>query len=1036
MEVTVDQLSKAEERAIAATKFAPFPIQLHEVRRTVKQILDLFGRNNFFAEYTVHDFSHVEAMLSDLEWLITERTKSILTPTDWLMITLAIYFHDLGLIVTEDEFQKRSLAGFQKFCDDILFAKNDGKDYKIKVETLGADRAERFFYQEFVRYNHAKRVRAWIEGKTAEELGYALTQADELNRLLGSLDSDFRKDLAIVCESHNLDDLEDFKKYKPFRPYGPSPAETANVLYAAAILRTTDLLQITKNRAPSVMFRMINPTDPISQIEWTKQNAVKGIFPTPAMDKNGAVNKDVQPDSVTVFAKFDNENGFFGLTSYLAYAAKQLFYSYSCVQKANLITANKVEFPWRGIDDSQVEAVGFIPNPFEFQIDQTKILDLLTGHTLYNDSSVALRELMQNAIDAVRLQNTHTPEIGKIVVTWSTADLTLTIRDNGTGMTQEIIERHLLNVGSSRYQDPKFKERFPDFSPISRFGIGVLSTFMVADNVQIVTFHEEEEQGRRISLRSVHGKYLIRLLDKSDSEEAKEIGAHGTKVILKMRASSERVDVLQTLQRWILFPRCNIVAEIDDSSPIEIGFSSPKAALEAYLTDTKLGLKPELLRVHEKTIGDTTLAFASVYNSHFRDRAFLVMSDSMHQKADGVPPTGICIEGIRVQFEPPGSHSRSGILSIVNCNGRDAPKTNVARSSLESDADKIHLASKVLDAYLDQVKDEVARLQEEEGFSLSYAIEQFPFIAGPLYSGQIFVRGDYDGFKEFPMFMVEDQQGRRAASINELISTDGFWSVESNSMSSLVDLLKDTPANVTCKQVAEFSKFKGAPLPSGNLVTNSSLSSVAHQLVESHFEISELRASTDDRRVDSRWTPLDRANPKWLYAIDVEKDALHQRQDDLRIYRRLREARRHSHSRGDIQIALKDFPITGLENFFAVIAMGKRRLLPNTPVAKFLIGLDCKNNPQNTLQFLIFLDALAASIGHSRTDRKLAKAEIEYSLKEVTARFDQNLKMDVIGFLRAVSETEGRLAMFDPWSWHRNENSPEEDGLEWMPNFN
>jgi hypothetical protein len=47
----LEKLTAAEERALAATELAVFPIQLYEVRRTVKAILDLFGRNNFFAEY-------------------------------------------------------------------------------------------------------------------------------------------------------------------------------------------------------------------------------------------------------------------------------------------------------------------------------------------------------------------------------------------------------------------------------------------------------------------------------------------------------------------------------------------------------------------------------------------------------------------------------------------------------------------------------------------------------------------------------------------------------------------------------------------------------------------------------------------------------------------------------------------------------------------------------------------------------------------------------------------------------------------------
>ena len=112
----MEKLSAAEKRALAATALPSFPIQLHEVRRTVKAILDLFGRCNFFSEYTVHDFSHVEAMLADLDWIIPDATKEAMTPADWLLITLAIYFHDLGLIVTEDEYQNRDRADFAAFA--------------------------------------------------------------------------------------------------------------------------------------------------------------------------------------------------------------------------------------------------------------------------------------------------------------------------------------------------------------------------------------------------------------------------------------------------------------------------------------------------------------------------------------------------------------------------------------------------------------------------------------------------------------------------------------------------------------------------------------------------------------------------------------------------------------------------------------------------------------------------------------------------------------------------------------------------------
>src|SRR5690606_21148193 len=116
---------------------------------------------------------------------------------------------------------------------------------------------------------------------------------------------------------------------------------------------------------------------------------------------------------------------------------------------------------------------------FNFVLDPKKILDLLTGHTIYNDSSVVIRELIQNSLDAVRLQyfvNKTPAEPGKIIVNWDSQQRTLSVKDNGTGMSQEVIENFFLRAGVSRYQDPKFKESYPGFSPISRFGIGILST--------------------------------------------------------------------------------------------------------------------------------------------------------------------------------------------------------------------------------------------------------------------------------------------------------------------------------------------------------------------------------------------------------------------------------------------------------------------------------------------------------------------------------------------------------------------------------
>jgi molecular chaperone HtpG len=130
---------------------------------------------------------------------------------------------------------------------------------------------------------------------------------------------------------------------------------------------------------------------------------------------------------------------------------------------------SKYSFVWKKIAEDQIETEGFLKQTYSFNLDQYKILDLLIGHTLYNDTGVVLRELAQNGIDAIRLQeeddraNERPGTAGHLKVSWDATSRILSITDNGTGMTQDIIERHLLKVGSSRYQDQKFKEAHPKF---------------------------------------------------------------------------------------------------------------------------------------------------------------------------------------------------------------------------------------------------------------------------------------------------------------------------------------------------------------------------------------------------------------------------------------------------------------------------------------------------------------------------------------------------------------------------------------------
>lgn len=140
---------------------------------------------------------------------------------------------------------------------------------------------------------------------------------------------------------------------------------------------------------------------------------------------------------------------------------------------------------------------GYLSGQFCLTLDQDRVLELLVGENLYQDPGVFVRELLQNAIDAVRtrqrldrnLPRNWKPQIN--IHCWMDPEgyHWFRIEDNGIGMNEDIIQKYFLKVGCSYYTSSDFqREKYrcnadEDYSPISRFGIGILSCFMGDKNL-------------------------------------------------------------------------------------------------------------------------------------------------------------------------------------------------------------------------------------------------------------------------------------------------------------------------------------------------------------------------------------------------------------------------------------------------------------------------------------------------------------------------------------------------------------------------
>jgi len=165
----------------------------------------------------------------------------------------------------------------------------------------------------------------------------------------------------------------------------------------------------------------------------------------------------------------------------------------------------------------EITPSGYRPLDFRFSVDTSSALQLFAGNTLYKDRRVFLRELIQNAVDACNLRRLYDPGFTPAIGIEFSRDLSrIIVRDNGIGMSSQWIEKYFLNIGLSFYQSDEIvrANRSADIqlSFISQFGIGFLSSFLVARQVIIKT-RQAGSDGYRIAVSQIDDYFDVRILD-------------------------------------------------------------------------------------------------------------------------------------------------------------------------------------------------------------------------------------------------------------------------------------------------------------------------------------------------------------------------------------------------------------------------------------------------------------------------------------------------------------------------------------------
>ncbi|MEU2680052.1 molecular chaperone HtpG [Streptomyces sp. NPDC007107] len=190
---------------------------------------------------------------------------------------------------------------------------------------------------------------------------------------------------------------------------------------------------------------------------------------------------------------------------------------------------------------------------FEFQVEARQLLQMMI-HSIYSNKDVFLRELISNssdALDKLRLETLRDDTIAAdtsdlhIAIEADQEKRTLTIRDNGIGMSHDEVVQligTIANSGTAKFlQELKeAKDATASEELIGQFGVGFYSSFMVADEVTLLTRRAGEDTGTRWQ-SSGEGTYTVESVDDAPQ---------GTSVTLRLKPEDAEDKLFDYTSPW------------------------------------------------------------------------------------------------------------------------------------------------------------------------------------------------------------------------------------------------------------------------------------------------------------------------------------------------------------------------------------------------------------------------------------------------------------------------------------------------------
>lgn len=455
------------------------------------------------AGLTVHDLSHLDALWEMADILTGGNYE--LNPAEAFVLGGAILLHDSAMTVAAYPGGLKEVKCTLEYSDALAtISENLGKSLSA-VGSASNPTVEYLAIGETLRLRHAAKAEELASQQWTSQLDGAsifLIEDSELR-------DHYSRAIGRIAHSHNWDIGRLTRDIgQTLGAFSGFPADwTVNQFKVALILRCIDAMQIDDRRAPHLL-AAIRDIGPDSMEHWRFQNKLT----VPHVDDDRLVYTSKSPFPVEHAGAWNLCFDTIQLIDRELRDAHDLHLQKSlppflATSVAGASAANSFA--------QYVEVAGWQPLPLNLNVsDVPKLARTLGGHDLYNEPLAPLRELIQNAADAIEvrslIEDDFSIEDGLITIRFieNGAETVLEIEDNGIGMSERVLTTALLDFGFSFWKSSAARQEFPGLqSKVDRlrgkYGIGFFSIFMWSSQIAVCSrrFNEGLDATRVLEFR-------------------------------------------------------------------------------------------------------------------------------------------------------------------------------------------------------------------------------------------------------------------------------------------------------------------------------------------------------------------------------------------------------------------------------------------------------------------------------------------------------------------------------------------------------